>query len=75
MAAKKKKKKGGGFTYHNSPNSEMHFVLSEDLIIHPAAKQHSLTHAENEKSILKLQKKKSQSERQTELAAIITIYL
>lgn len=47
--------RGGDFTYHNSPNSEMHLALSEDLIIHPAAKQHSSTHADKGKSLLLLQ--------------------
>lgn len=46
---------GGSFTYHNSPNSEMHLALFEDLIIHPAAKQHSSTHADKGKSLLQPQ--------------------
>lgn len=46
---------GGSFTYHNSLNSEMHLVLFEDLIIHPAARQHSSTRADKGKSLLQPQ--------------------
>lgn len=67
MCKGRKKKRWKGFTYHNSPNSEMHLALFEDLIINPAAKQHSSTHADKGRFLLQ-----SHCKRRVELAAIIT---
>lgn len=47
--------KGASFTYHKPQISEMHLVLSGNLITHQAAKRHSLTRADKAESPLYLQ--------------------